>query len=208
MATWQGRHRDGAEVGLVSGPQHAYEPQPLGWGVGGAESGLQAEAYGGEAAVAGGRLGTEMAGTSPAINNSPPQTAQWGSFGCGFVGPPWPVWKSVTCPCSLCASGTVTSLPVHTPSECARLPVHRRVCCCTWLRDGSQGDGGSRWQLGVQDAEREGGRRAGLNIPGFTPPGKPTLGLQLFTPVAEPRPPGPSCLSSAAKALMLNSTHG
>ena len=54
------------------------------WGGGGgvgADSGLQAETWRRrEAAMAGGRLGTETAGTSPATNNSPPQTAQWGAL--------------------------------------------------------------------------------------------------------------------------------
>ena len=55
------------------------------WGVGGggvgADSGLQAETWRRrEAAMAGGRLGTETAGTLPATNNSRPQTAQWGAL--------------------------------------------------------------------------------------------------------------------------------
>lgn len=36
--------------------------------------------------MAGGRLGTETAGTSPATNNSPPQTAQWGAWALAWLG--------------------------------------------------------------------------------------------------------------------------
>lgn len=56
------------------------------WGVG-ADSGLQAEAWRRrEAAMAGGRLGTETAGSSPATNNSPPQTAQRGALASAGLG--------------------------------------------------------------------------------------------------------------------------
>lgn len=87
MASWQGRSSGKAEVGLVSGLQHLY--QPLGGGEWVQAVGCRLRLQGGEeAAMAGRRLGTEIAGTSPATNNSPPQTAQWETLALA-----WLVWE-------------------------------------------------------------------------------------------------------------------
>lgn len=67
---------------------------PLGGGWVGADSGLQAETWRWrEAAMAGGRLGTETAGTSPATNNSPATNSPVGGFGFSLAGRPWPAWE-------------------------------------------------------------------------------------------------------------------
>ena len=92
--------------------------------------------------------------------------------------------RASPCPCRLRVSGTVTSLLVHTPSlrciPCAHAHVLRHMVerrpRVTGAADGSSE---SRKQRG-----QGGGRSTGLNIPGFAPPGKPTLGLQLFSPAA------------------------
>lgn len=99
----------------------------------------------------------------------------------------WLGWcgrKSVTLSLQpLCIQNSHLPPRTHPLSEHAH-SVHTHVCWYTWLRDVSEGDGGSRWQLRVQEVEWEGGRNTALNIPGFMPLGKPTLGLQLFTPAA------------------------
>lgn len=63
----------------------------------GARQWAQAEAWWGEAAVTGGRLGTEMVGISPGTNNSLLQTVSgglWLWLGCAALArPPWPVWE-------------------------------------------------------------------------------------------------------------------
>lgn len=67
-------------------------------------------------------------------------------------------------------------VPEHIPPTHTRVLVHA-------ARQGSEGDGGSRGQPGVQEVEG-GGTSPGLSVSGFRPPGKPTLGLQLVTRAA------------------------
>ena len=102
--------------------------------------------------MAGGRLGTEIAGTSPATNNSPPQTAQWGALALPWLGGLGQHGrKSVTLSLQpLCVQNSHLSPGAHLLCEHAH-SMHTHVC-------GSESDGGSRWQLGVQEVEREGGR--------------------------------------------------
>lgn len=130
---------------------------PLGGGWVGADSGLQAETWRWrEAAMAGGRLGTETAGTSPATNNSPPQTAQWGALDSAWLGglgrrgrkgvtvslPPPCVWNGHLPP------GAHPLSEVHT--------LCTRTCTGTHGGEAAEGDGGSRWQLSLGSREGRG----------------------------------------------------
>lgn len=51
---------------------------------------------------------------------------------------------------------TVTSLLVHPLFEHTD-PMHTHMCWGTWLREGSESGGGSRWQFRVQEVEKEKG---------------------------------------------------
>lgn len=107
-----------------------------------------------------------------------------GDFGFGLARLSWRAWEEERHPDPAAIVCPERDLPTAAhPSPGAHTPIHAYVCCCTWLREGSVADGGSRWQLGVQEV-KEGGTSTGLNVPGFRPPGKPTLGLQLFTQAA------------------------
>lgn len=142
----------GVELRWAWSPGHdvSIKLSPLGGGWVGADSGLQAETWRWrEAAMAGGRLGTETAGTSPATDNSPPQTAQWGALASAWLGG-----------LGRCGRKGVT---VSLPPPCVRdghLPpgahplseMHTLFTCpCTGTHGGeeAEGDGGSRWQLRV-----------------------------------------------------------
>lgn len=149
----------GVELRWAWTPGHdvSIKLSPLGGGWVGADSGLQAETWRWrEAAMAGGRLGTETAGTSPATNNSPPQTAQWGALDSAWLGglgrrgrkgvtvslPPPCVWNGHLPP------GAHPLSEVHT--------LCTRTCTGTHGGEAAEGDGGSRWQLSLGSREGRG----------------------------------------------------
>ena len=106
--------------------------------------------------MAGGRLGTETAGTSPATNNSPPQTAQWGALDSAWLGSLGPRGRKGV---RRGRKGVTVSLPPpcvwnsHLPPGAHPLSeVHTlctRTCTATHGGEAAEGDGGSRWQLRV-----------------------------------------------------------